>query len=249
MSLILVTGASAGVGLATVESLVADGHEVVMHARNPERVAQLPVAQRVRAVLYADLAEREEALRLATQAQDLGRFDAVIHNAGVIDGPDVFAVNVVAPYLLTAAMTPPARWIGLSSSMHRGGSSELDGLDLADASTARSAYSTSKLLLTALAMALAASSQTAAHAVDPGWVPTRMGGPGATERLADAHPTQTWLATADLTTIEPRTGGYWQHRRTQRPHPATLDAAFQAALLTMLHEHTGLGLQAAFGHR
>lgn len=245
MSLILVTGATAGVGLATVESLVEDGHDVVLHARHPGRVEGVAVAEKVEAMVCGDLADPAQVARMAAQAEEIGRFDAVIHNAGVIDGPDVFAVNVVAPYLLTALMTPPARWIGLSSSMHRGGSRDLSGLDLDDSSGATSAYSTSKLLLTTLAMALADSiPETAVHAVDPGWVPTRMGGPGATDSLQEAHPTQTWLATADLARIQPRTGGYWHHRRTQRPHPATLDPEFRADVIRLLGEHTGHTLPA-----
>ena len=47
--------------------------------------------------------------------------DAVIHNAGVYDGPAVLPVNVVAPYVLTASMHGPERLVYLSSGMHRGG--------------------------------------------------------------------------------------------------------------------------------
>lgn len=243
MSLILVTGSTTGVGLATVEGLVAAGHDVVLHARTPERAAGLAITDRVRAVVHGDLGDRDETLRLAEEVEALGRFDAVIHNAGVTTGPDVFAVNLVAPYLLTARTTPPGRWIALSSSMHRSGSTDLERLDLGDSSRTRGAYETSKLCVTALAMALAdARTDTPAHAVDPGWVPTRMGGSGASDSLAEAPRTQEWLATADLADITPPTGGYWYHREPDRPHPAALDPAFQARLLNRLEEHTGVAL-------
>jgi NAD(P)-dependent dehydrogenase (short-subunit alcohol dehydrogenase family) len=100
---------------------------------------------------------------------------------------------------------------------------------------------TDKLYVTALAMACAERQPgTLVHVVDPGWVPTRMGGPGAPDSLEEGHRTQEWLATAPASAIEPRTGGYWFHRATRRPHPAAHDPAFQDALLRKLEEHTGI---------
>ena len=111
----------------------------------------------------------------------MARFDAVIHNAGVLNGPDVLAVNTVAPFVLTAIMRKPRRLIYLSSSMHRSGSTTLRGLA---AQAARASYDDSKLYLTVLAAAVANRwADTVSHAVDPGWVPTRMGRPGATDDL------------------------------------------------------------------
>jgi NAD(P)-dependent dehydrogenase (short-subunit alcohol dehydrogenase family) len=233
MALILVTGASAGLGLANVAALTDAGHDVVLHARNRDRV----VDQSVREVLYGDLARLDETVSLARQANEIGRFDAVIHNAGVLNGPDVFVVNAVAPYVLTALMTPPARAIFLSSSMHRSGSTNL---------RARSAsYSDSKLYVTALAMALAVRRPASmAHAVDPGWVPTRMGGSAAPDSLEEGHQTQEWLATADESEISPRSGGYWYHRKPRQPHPAAHDPRFQQDLLRLLEEHTGIDFPA-----
>jgi len=165
-------------------------------------------------------------------------FDAVIHNAGVLNGPDVLAVNTVAPVVLTAIMRKPRRLIYLSSSMHRSGSTTLRGLA---PETARATYEDSKLYITALAAAVANRwADTVSHAVDPGWVPTRMGGPGATDDLDAGHATQVWLATGE--DIDPHTGGYWYHRHPQRPHPATKDAAFQTELITALEAHTGIML-------
>ncbi|MEL4356690.1 MULTISPECIES: SDR family NAD(P)-dependent oxidoreductase [unclassified Luteococcus] len=232
---ILVTGASSGVGLQTVEQLVADGHEVLLHARSPERSDCLPVARECAAVLHADLADESAVRRLASQLGDHGPVDAAIHNAGVYDGPDLAAVNVLAPYLLTTLGPLPRRWICLSSSMHRSGvaSTRLDGIS----------YSTSKLLVTTLAMTLARRyPEMSCHAVDPGWVPTRMGGPGAPDSLAEAHLTQCWLATAPLDRITPPTGGYWHHLVASAPVGVCLDAGFQEELVASLESRTGVAL-------
>ena len=67
------------------------------------------------------------------------------------------------------------------------------------------------------------------NGVEPGWVATRMGGAGAPGDLAQGAETQAWLAVSDdaAATV---TGGYFYHRRQQRPSPATHDVAFQDAL-------------------
>lgn len=232
--MILVTGASTGLGLATADALARDGHRVVLHARRPDRITDEAVADRMHALVFGDLADRDAVFDVARQANDLGRFDAVIHNAGMIDGP-VTAVNVIAPYILMASLTPPHRSIVLSSGMHRSGSPDLDR-----AFAGRGDYSTSKLLVTALAMWLARTTPTLSHAVDPGWVPTRMGGRGAPDSLEEGHRTQEWLATADPTELHPTTGGYWYHREARSPHPQTTDERFQAALVRRLGQVSGV---------
>jgi NAD(P)-dependent dehydrogenase (short-subunit alcohol dehydrogenase family) len=237
--MILVTGASSGLGAATADALARAGHKVVLHARRPERITDAALPSRMHAVIFGDLSDEAETREVARAANDLGRFDAVIHNAGVIDGP-VTAVNVIAPYILMASLTPSRRSIILSSGMHLSGSADLDR-----AFRGSGDYSTSKLLVTALAMALAfRSPSTLSHAVDPGWVPTRMGGRNAPDSLEEGHRTQEWLATADERHISPTTGGYWYHRRTRNPHPATTDPDFHSALLDRMREITGLELAA-----
>jgi len=243
MALILVTGASQGLGLATVQALAGAGHQVVAHARRADRIPpEMP--EGVHGILFGDLSDLGQTVDLAAQAEALGRFDAVIHNAGVLDGPEVPMVNVVAPFVLTALMTPPARAILLSSSMHRSASTArtiVTGEGAVTSLVSRMGYSESKLAVTALALAMARRiPQTLAHAVDPGWVPTRMGGPSAPDSLLEGHRTQDWLATAEATDIMPRTGGNWHHFATQRPHPAAQDEAFQEDLLAALEAFTGL---------
>ncbi|MEW2048740.1 hypothetical protein [Streptomyces sp. NPDC005476] len=88
------------------------------------------------------------ALILVTgAAAGFGRFDAVIHNDGVLHSADTVTVNTVAPYLLTALMEKPARIVHLSSSMYLSGST-----DLRKPADGTASYSDSKLWLTALAL-------------------------------------------------------------------------------------------------
>jgi NAD(P)-dependent dehydrogenase (short-subunit alcohol dehydrogenase family) len=239
MARIFVTGCTQGLGRLAAEALLDDGHRVVAHGRDAGRLDDL--AARGADVVAGDLADLEGTRGVAEQVNRLGRMDAVIHNAGVMTGPAVLPVNVVAPYLLTALGRRPARLVYLSSGMHRGGRAELSGLDWSGTRPTAS-YSDSKLLLTTLAAAVARRwPAVRTHAVDPGWVPTRMGGAGAPDDLRLGVPTQTWLATSD----DPEaltTGGYWHHRRRLDPHPAAGDHDFQERLLDALAEHTGTPL-------
>ena len=174
---------------------------------------------------------------MADQLDGTGPLDAVIHNAGVYSGPDVVPVNVVAPYLLTALLPRPGRLVWLSSGSHFGGRASLDGVDW-DGNLAGS-YSDSKLYVTTLAAAVARLwPDVPSNAVDPGWVPTRMGGPGAPDDLEPGHVTQVWLATSDDPEAR-TTGGYGFHKRRRDPHPAVHDTAFQDHLLAVLAEQTG----------
>jgi NAD(P)-dependent dehydrogenase (short-subunit alcohol dehydrogenase family) len=150
-------------------------------------------------------------------------------------------VNTVAPYVMTAVMGRPRRIVYLSSGMHRSGSTDLAGVDWADAAGRPGAYSDSKLYVTALAAAVAVRwPDVASNAVDPGWVPTRMGGPGAPDDLELGHATQVWLALD--TDNAAGSGGYWFHQQRRKPHPAVDSEAFRADLLDRLEQYTGIGL-------
>ena len=83
--------------------------------------------------------------------------------------------------------------------MHRGGASSLRDIDWVERRwDASQAYSDSKLYVTALAFAVARRwPDVLSNAVDPGWVPTKMGGPGAPDDLEKGYLTQTWLAVSD----------------------------------------------------
>lgn len=242
MSRILITGSTDGIGRATAAALQDGGHDVVVHARTTQRLSAVKdLISRGASSVVGDLAHLDEVRGIAEQANRLGEFDAVVHNAGIVDGPALLPVNVVAPYVLTA-LIPASRLIYLSSSMHHGGHPDLSHADWFGARKTAS-YSDSKLFVTTLMAAVARRRpEVTAHAVDPGWVPTRMGGPGASDDLGEGHRTQIWLATADSAQINPRTGGYWYHHASRRPHPAALDGAFQVELLARLEAHTGVTL-------
>src|SRR5215470_13709866 len=184
MARIFITSSADGLGQRAAQLLIASGHEVTLHARNRERARQaIEAAPGAREALIGDLSSIAETRALAEQANAAGPFDAVIHNAGVgyrgprtetVDGLEsIFAINVLAPYLLTALIERPARLVYLSSGMQRGGNS-----DLADAQWERrrwngsQAYSDSKLFDTMLTFAVARRwPDVLANSVDPGWVP------------------------------------------------------------------------------
>jgi NAD(P)-dependent dehydrogenase (short-subunit alcohol dehydrogenase family) len=254
MPRIFITGSSDGLGRAAARTLMAEGHDVVLHARTSQRAAALAdLAPRSAAVVIGDLSSAVETRAIAEQVNELGRMDAVIHNAGVYLEPSrgttpegharTLAINTLAPYLLTALIERPSRLIYLSSGLHRGGGDALRDIDWVERRwDASRAYSESKLCVTALAFAVARHwPGVLSNAVDPGWVPTKMGGPGAPGDLEMGHLTQTWLAVSDdpVATV---TGGYWHHRKQQQPAAEVLDHGFQDQLIVKLCELTGVSL-------
>jgi NAD(P)-dependent dehydrogenase (short-subunit alcohol dehydrogenase family) len=242
MAHVFITGSADGLGRAAAHTLIEDGHEVVVHARNPERLAAVrDLLDRGATSVVGDLSDLEETRDVAVQVNRLGPIDAVIHNAGVISGPHVLPVNVVAPYLLTAMIGRPQRLIYLSSNMHRGGRPRLTEIDWSGHRKTGS-YADSKLFVTTLAVAVARLwPDVLSNAVDPGWVPTRMGGLGAPDDLRLGHLTQEWLATSD--DPDARTsGGYWRHQRRAEPAPAVRDQRFQDELLEALARLTATPL-------
>src|SRR3954451_18145123 len=101
MARIFVTGSADGFGRLAAQTLLDDGHEVVIHVRNSSRGDTVrDLVDRGAAIVVGDLADQDETRAIADQVNHLGRMDAVIHNAGVYTGASVFPVNIVAPYLL-----------------------------------------------------------------------------------------------------------------------------------------------------
>jgi NAD(P)-dependent dehydrogenase (short-subunit alcohol dehydrogenase family) len=242
MARIFITGSADGLGRAAAQTLPGDGHEVIVHARSAERLAAVnDLIGRSASAVAGDLADLDQTRAVADQVNRLGRVDAVIHNAGIYSGPQILPVNVVAPYLLTALIHRPQRLVYLSSGSHYGGRADLAGVDWSGQRKTGS-YSDSKLFVTTLAVAVARIwPEVYSNAVDPGWVPTKMGGRGAPDDLRLGHLTQEWLATSD----EPEarsSGGYWFHQRLRTPHPAVRDARFQDSLLAALARFTGAPL-------
>jgi NAD(P)-dependent dehydrogenase (short-subunit alcohol dehydrogenase family) len=255
MARVFITGSTDGLGRMAAELLIDQGHQVVLHARNPVRardlLACLPSAK---GIVIGDLSSITETREVAEQVNRLGRFDAVIHNAGVgyreptrtetQDGlPHVLAVNTLAPYILTALIERPKRLVYLSSLLHRGTNAGLEDLTW----TGRpwhgmDAYAQTKLHDVLLAFAVARRwSNVLSNAVEPGWVPTKMGGPAAPDDMNQAHRTQAWLAVSD--DAEARvTGRYFYHFKQTAPDPATHDPARQDALVKACQGLTGIAL-------
>jgi NAD(P)-dependent dehydrogenase (short-subunit alcohol dehydrogenase family) len=251
---IFITGSTDGLGRRAASVLMSEGHDVVLHARTLERAAALSdLAPGASGVVIGDLASAAETRALANQVNDIGRMDTVIHNAGVFIEPSrsataeghakTLAVNTLAPYLLTALIDRPDRLIYLSSGLHHAGAGALRDIDwTARQWNATQAYAESKLHVTALALTLArAWPEVLSNAVDPGWVPTRMGGPAATGDLELGYLTQTWLAVSNDTAATV-SGGYWYHRQRQAPAAEARDPAFQDKLLDRLAALTGVTL-------
>ena len=241
MRTVLVTGSTDGLGRLAAQSLLDAGHQVVVHARNSPRAAALnPLVMRGAELVVGDFTQRDEVRRVAYELNGGRPLDAVIHNVGVWSGPAVMPVNIVAPYLLTALVPGPRRLIYLSSTSHFGGRPSVEGVDWKGARSG--SYGDSKLFVTALAAAVARlRPQVMSNAVDPGWVPTKMGGPGAPDDLTLGHQTQEWLAVSDDPEAR-TTGGYWFHRERRDPHLAVHDRAFQDRLLDALAKETGIRL-------
>lgn len=255
MSRVFITGSTDGLGLMAAQLLHEQGHKVVLHARNAARAkaarSKLPQAQ---AVLVGDLSSIANTRDVAAQANALGVFDAVIHNAAVgyqeprriqtEDGlPHVFGVNVLAPYILTALMRKPKRLVYLSSALHRGADAGMDDvLWQRRAWNGTAAYSESKLHDAMLAFAMARHwPDVLSNALEPGWVPTKMGGPGATDDLDKGHRTQVWLAVGTDARAKV-SGQYFYHMKQRDTDPAVRDTALQDRLIEICRDLSGITL-------
>ena len=254
MSRIFISGSSTGLGLMAAELLVSQGHQVVLHARNAARAADarrsLPGAE---AVVEGDLESIAGAKQVAARVNELGRFDAVIHNAAVgyreghhltADGlPHVFAINTLSAYILTALIERPHRLVYLSSGMHHQADAHLDDILWKKRRwNGSTAYAESKLHDAVLAFAVARHwPDVLSNSLEPGWVPTKMGGAGAPDDMEQAHLTQAWLVASD----EPKakvTGHYFYHMRPLAPNPQAHDEAIQDRLVAICTELSGVPL-------
>lgn len=253
MPRIFITGSSDGLGLMAAQTLISKGHDVVLHARNEKRAQEallsLPGAA---AVLTGDLSNIRETITLAQKVNELGTFDAVIHNAGVgyrepvrkatADGlPEIFAVNSLSPYLLTTLINQPSRLIYLSSALHMQG--DLDVQDILWEKrrwNGFQAYADSKLHDLILSQVVARLwPGVYANAVEPGWVATQMGGPFATDDLLLAPETQVWLAVSN----DPHamvTGKYFYHKKLIRYNPSADSIDIQQQFLYACEKFTGI---------
>jgi len=256
MAKIFITGSADGLGLMEARMLVSQDHEVVLHGRNRERADE--ALSKVRGALTAvagDLASIAETRSLADQVNELGPFDAVIHNAGVyggslcaptVDGlPQIFVVNSLAPYILTCLITRPKRMIFTSSGLHQGGDTTLQDLAWSKRRcNGSSAYADSKLQIVILAFAVSRRwPDVLSNAVDPGWAATKMGGAGAPVTVEEGSRTQVWLATSQEKEALV-SGRYFSHLRLRNHHPAATDPAIQEKYLSECARISGVAFPA-----
>lgn len=240
MARIFITGSADGLGHLSAKSLLEAGHRVALHARNAERgreaIKNLPGAE---TILTGDLSNSEETIKLARAVNELGTFDVVIHNAGVYQTSlkEIFAVNTLAPYILTCLIQKPKRLIYLSSGMHLHGRWNPDNFKTGNNHIT---YSDSKLHVLLLSMAVARKwPDVYSNAVDPGWVPTKMGGRGAPDDLRKGYETQVWLAVSNDEKAKV-SGRYFFHQKERHHNPEADDALLQDQFLNLCKEITGV---------
>ena len=256
MSRIFISGSSTGLGLMAAAKLVEQGHQVVLHARNADRAEdarrELPKAE---AIVTGDIETIAGAKDIAAQVNKLGHFDAIIHNAAVgyreghrltADGlPHVFAINTLSAYIMTALIARPKRLVYLSSGMHHHADANLYDIHWQERRwNGSQAYAESKLHDAMLAFAIARRwSEVLSNSLEPGWVPTKMGGPSAPDDIDQAHLTQAWLAASD----DPKacvTGKYFYHLKQMAPNPQAKNMALQDRLIAICSEISGVTLPA-----
>ena len=133
----------------------------------------------------------------------------------------------------------------LSSRLHEGGDASLKDLNWTERPwRGTQAYSDSKFHDVLLAFAVARRwPDVLSNALEPGWVPTKMGGPGAPDDLQEGFRTQAWLATSDQPEAR-LTGEYFYHMRRRSPLAATRDASRQDQLLEACERLSGVALPA-----
>jgi NAD(P)-dependent dehydrogenase (short-subunit alcohol dehydrogenase family) len=254
MARIFITGASDGLGRALAETLAARGHELVVHGRDPDRLAE--VAEKTGGVpLRADLSRIAEVRALADAVIDrFDSLDVLVNNAGVGFGapnaprvmtPDGIelrlAVNYLAPYLLSRRLLPllrrppTARIVNVASVGQR--DVDLDDLMMDRGYDGTEAYRRAKLALIADTFDLAAQEQrdgagVTVNAVHPAaLMPTTMvreARSGTIDTL-EAGLANT-LRVVDGPEVAGLTGRYFEGPREGRARAQAYDEDFRARL-------------------
>ena len=231
MARVFITGSSDGLGLMVGQLLADQGHRIVLHARSDARAARREdrPCPRPKRSSIGDLSSIAATKDLATQVNALGPFDAVIHNAAVgyreghrltSDGlPHVFAINTLAPYILTALIDRPKRLVYLSSGMHERAQRQSRRHSVAQAALGwivglRREQAARRHARFHRRAPLA---QRAVECGDARLGPDQDGRRRAPDDIAQAHLTQAWLATSDDSEAK-TTGGYFYHLKRREPN-------------------------------
>lgn len=267
---VLVTGSTDGIGRATARALAAGGMTVILHGRNKLRLDtalaalrdELPGAE-LEGVSF-DLGSQAAVRRGAEQI--LARVPALhvlIHNAAIFadervvtdDGVELtFAVNYLAPFLLTELLAPrlaasatsvPSRVVNVASIAHTRGRIHIDDLTLASAWTGYAAYAMSKLAAVMHAISLAekhAPNALVAYAVHPGVIQTKLlrQGFGPVAGAAVEVGARALVRLAGEETVTAPSGSYFSEGVQTQPAAAARDAAMRAALWDASLRLTGL---------
>jgi NAD(P)-dependent dehydrogenase (short-subunit alcohol dehydrogenase family) len=264
---ILVTGATAGIGLATAAELARRGARVLVHGRSHAKAtAAVETLKRETrsaelAPVSGDLASLAETRALAEHVLAAEpRLDVLINNAGVFmpertltaDGLETtFQVNHLAYFLLTRLLLDrlrqcaPARVVIVSSNTHRGADLDFNNLQGERRYDGYSAYSRSKLCNVLFAYALARrvpASEVTVNALHPGVIATnllRAGWGGGGGSLSAGAKTSVYLADSD--DVASTTGQYFDNARPSPSSPRSMDKALQEKLWQLSESLAGLG--------
>ncbi|KAL5466569.1 hypothetical protein PMIN06_000163 [Paraphaeosphaeria minitans] len=246
MARIFITGSSDGLGSIVAQRLVARGHSVVLHARNPVRAEDATKAcSGAETVLTGDLSSIEETKKLADDDYSALLFGAPYSDTA--DGiPPLAAVNTLAPYILTCLIARLKRMVFVSSDMHQSGDGSLEDILWQQRGEKGydpiKAYRASKVLNVMLAKAFARRwPEGKSNSLDPGWVPTKMGGTNASGDMEAAVATYVMLAEGEEDNAQ-RSGIYYNPGPTEGRAQASTDdeKTAQERLLQICADFTGM---------
>jgi len=273
---VLITGATSGIGFATAKALAGAGERVVIVSRDAQRgeIARAAISRETGSsqldVMQADLASLDSIRALAQRFQAThGSLDVLINNAGVFephrrlsaDGIEMtFAVNVVAPFLLTELLlerlrqSAPSRIVNVCSAMHASASLDIDDLQFEGRRYGMTrAYGQSKLALLMVTKELARrlqGTEVTVNAVHPGFVASnlgKLGGPvGLSWRLMrplmispeEGAKTSVYLALSPE--VEGVSGGYFAKQSKAPSNPIADDPGLARELWGILETLVGL---------